>query len=139
MKSRKFLVGLGVVGVALLTCCIIGTLFGPGKTPSPKATATIMPSPTHTPISATPAPIIWILKAPAGATHILFCEEILTTEDIEWDCALGDLSGGTKLTPAEEGCQQTTWDISYTYCHVRVLDGDLAGNEGWVNQEFIKR
>jgi len=141
MKNRKLLIGLGVGG-ALLVCCILAGLFGRGAGPSPAPTAPALTetplAATPTPVPLTPTPIIWILEAPEGFTHGLFTKDALMDESC-LDCILGDLVGGTKLAPAEEGCQQATWDASYVYCHVEVLDGALAGTYGWVNQKFIRQ
>jgi len=90
------------------------------------------------PPSLTPTTIVWILQAPKGREHGLWTKEALTDESCA-NCLLGGLPAGTKLAPANEGCLQAAWDTSYVYCHVQVLDGDLAGSYGWVNQEFIKR
>lgn len=83
--------------------------------------------------------VIWTLKAPKGITHVLFCEEVLTKETTDLDCALADLESGTKLKPLKGGCKQASWDASYTCCHVKVLDGEFAGKEGWINQKFISK
>lgn len=133
--NRKVLVG-GVVAGALLIICVIGVLLGDGLMPSPQPTATIV-SPMATPMPPTATPIIWTLEAPIG-THALFGEDALTDESCV-DCPAYDLVDGTQLTPLEGGCQQATWDPSYIYCHVRVLDGEYAGYEGWVNEEFIRK
>lgn len=135
MKNRKLLIAVGVGG-ALLFCCILAGLFGRGAAPSP--TATVTSAPAETPLSPTPTMIVWTLEAPEGLVHGLFMKDALTDESCG-DCVLGELVGGTKLAPAEEGCQQATWDASYVYCHVEVLDGALAGTYGWVNQKFIRQ
>jgi len=89
------------------------------------------------PLPATATPIIWVLEAVLG-THALFGEDALTDESCI-DCPAYDLTDGTRLIPLEGGCQEATWDSSYVYCHVRVLDGEYAGYEGWVNQDFIRQ
>lgn len=82
------------------------------------------------------ADIIWVVDLPEGFVANLFTDEALTNESC-WDCVIGDLQPGTELAPRWEGCQRAEWDASYTYCHVKVLTGDLAGKLGWVNANHV--
>lgn len=95
---------------------------------------------------AGPTPVVWTLEGPPDRGHGLWAQDALFDEHTP--TLIGEIVGGTRITPGEEGCYHATWDSGdpeihpggpYVYCHVRVLDGDLAGAEGWVGQEFIRK
>ncbi|MGB3903473.1 MAG: hypothetical protein WBB22_00980 [Anaerolineae bacterium] len=88
---------------------------------------------------ATPSDQIrWEIEAPEGSTRTLFTKEALTDESC-WDCVIGDLVRATLLEPGSGGCQRAMWDPGFSYCHVKVLTGDLAGKFGWVNINAIEK
>lgn len=138
MKALTLLISGTILLAIFFQCC-------PSSAPEEPAAPPPAQEPTLPPPTATVT--IWTLEAPGGLTHALFTEDALIDESC-LDCVLGDLPGGTKLSPAEGGCQQASWDTGdpeihpggpYIYCHVLVLDGDLAGTFGWVNQNFIAK
>lgn len=132
MKSLT-IAGLSVLLLALFfQCCPSGPAEGPAPTPEADEIPTV---PANTP---TPPAEVWTLIAPEGRGHALFTEDCLTDESCP-DCLLGELPAGTRMEPAGGGCHVTTWDASYSYCNVLVLDGELAGTYGWVNEKFIQK
>jgi len=82
--------------------------------------------------------IVWEVEVPEGLVRTLFTEEVLTDESC-LDCVIGDLERATKLEPRWRGCERAKWDPGFSYCHVKVLTGDLAGKVGWVNIDCIEK
>ena len=113
--------GSAIVLLAILAFCLVGWLWYRSSQERARVPAT------------------WTLNAPAGRSHGLWTEDALTSEDSCPGCLLGELLSGTKLRPAWRGCLTSTWDASYRYCHVQVLSGDLEGQYGWVNEDFIRK
>ncbi len=94
----------------------------------------------------TRAPEVWSIDCPYHRSHGLWSDKCLTDEfDAE---LIAELSGGTGVAPAGQGCHRAQWDTGnpdihpggpYIYCHVRVLDGPSEGKIGWVKEDFIEK
>jgi hypothetical protein len=97
----------------------------------PKGSSWACPAPS-------PTSILWEIEAEEGASQALFTRDVLTRESCE-DCVVGPLQPATILRPMPDGCEQAAWDpgSEWTYCHVEVLTGDLAGEYGWVNASHV--
>lgn len=81
---------------------------------------------------------VWTIDAPAGRGHGLWTDDCFTDESCD-DCLIAELLAGTELEPGPRGCQQSDWDPTYTYCDVKVVSGEHAGQSGWVNEKFIDK
>ena len=123
-----------IVFVIIIFICGCALLwYVPQLRPAGEATATAT-APPRSPAT----PIVWTLTVPSGGTQGLWTEEALQDESC-WDCIIGDLTRGTTFTPLSPGCRRAEWDESFSYCHVRVLSGELADRDGWVNEQFIEK
>lgn len=89
----------------------------------------------------TPSPtsILWEIEAPEGETRAAFTRDVLMGQSCT-DCKMGELQRATMLRPGPEGCEQAAWDPGpeWKYCHVEVLNGDLAGTLAWVNANHLE-
>lgn len=135
---------LGAMVLLLLTlflqCGPSTTTEGPSLTPEVEEIPTV---PANTP---SPSPEVWMIKGATSRSHGLWSEECLTDEF--GAKLITQLHGGTRITPAGQGCHRAEWDTGdpaihpggpYVYCHVRVLDGRSEGEIGWVKEDFIDK
>ena len=130
---KRLAIPLGIFGFGILLClCIFGgkALF-PSK-PEPLWTR----APTRTAVVATATPIIWVFDIPEWAVQTLWTKDVLT-DQVCWDCIMGDLGSDTQMRPGPGGCQASEWDPTFICCNVEVLNGELAGQWGWVNEQYI--